>query len=110
MRTAVTFFAACTVAFLFFVSSPLQASEPMHAAKAATAELPVALRAVGADRSQVLDSREADQVRGQWWIYIPRGAGDIFYQGVGSGFVANLYLESESYPPLMVGLQLTIGR
>jgi hypothetical protein len=89
------------------MNSPLQAAEPSEAGKAATAELPLALRAVGADHSQVLSSREAERVRGQWWIFIPRTAGDIFYQGIGSGFVVNPYLESESYPPYMVGLRIS---
>jgi hypothetical protein len=113
MRNAIVCFAAIAVAGLVLVSSPLQAAEPMNtvvAHKAATAELPLALRAVGANHSQVLDSREAEQVRGQWWIFIPRTAGDIFYQGIGSGFVLNPYLESESYPPYMVGLRISIGQ
>lgn len=110
MRNAIVCFAVFAVAFLALVNSPLQASEPMDTSKAATAELPLALRAVGADHSQVLDSRQAQQVRGQWWIFIPRATGDIFYQGIGSPFVMNLYTQSESYPPYMVGLRITIGQ
>jgi len=112
MRNAVVCIAVFAIAFMVLVGSPLQAAEPAGAVagKAATAELPLALRAIGADESQVLDSREADHVRGQWWISIPRVTGDIFYQGVGSPFVLNLYTQSESYPPYMVGLRISIGQ
>ncbi len=113
MRNAIVCLAIVAITFLVFANSPLHGAEPTYtpiAGKAATAELPLALRAVGADRSQVLNTRDAEQVRGQWWIFMPRTAGDIFYQGIGSGFIVNPYLQSESYPPYMVGLQITIGR
>ena len=113
MRYAVVMLAAFTVALVTLAAGSAYAAGLQTAdtvTKAATDELPLAFKAVGGDASQVLDQAQAEQVRGQWWIYIQQQAGDIFFYGVGSGFTTNLYTESESYPGYWVGWRITIGQ
>ena len=105
MRNAAVCTALVLLAFTLCLGQPLQAAEP-----AATADLPLALKALGADQTEILNVQEANQVRGQWWIFIPRTAGDISYQGVGSAAPIYLNLQSESFPPAMVGLRIIVGR
>jgi hypothetical protein len=107
MNKAVVSIALLLVSLFVFANQSAQAAEPKAAA---TEELPLAFRSLDGDTSQILNEREAEEIRGQWWIFIPLQAGDVFYHGVGSGFAANLYTESESYPPYNVGWRITIGR
>jgi len=107
MKNAVVSIAILLVTLLAIATQSGQAAEPKAAA---TEELPLAFRTLDGDASQILNEKEADGIRGQWWIFIPLQAGDIFYYGVGSGFTANLYTQSESYPPYNVGWRITIGR
>jgi len=62
------------------------------------------------DDVQILDQRQAEQVRGQWWIHMDLQNGLVFFQGVGSGFVTSVLTESGVTPGQMVGLRITIGR
>ncbi len=107
MKNAAISVAILFVTLLALTAQSAQAAEPKAAA---TNELPLAFRTLDGDTSQILNEKEAEGVRGQWWIFVPLQVGDVFYYGVGNGFTANLYTQSESYPPYQVGWRITIGK
>jgi hypothetical protein len=105
IMTAVVAFLVAFAAQAAFAESP----RGLRPSPAATAELPPAFRALGAGAGQVLQQREAEAVRGQWWLYMPLKNGTIYFQGVGP-FSIGVWTESQSYPGTAVGFRLGIGK
>jgi hypothetical protein len=102
---------AALVMFLQGVS--LQAAERgdfAAAEQAATASLPAALVALDAEPTEILNTEQAREVRGQWWINLPMNYGAVFFQGVGSPFQLDVITEHQYYPGYLAGVRITIGR
>ena len=125
MRQVVVSLVVVTTLLLAAGTEQACAEAPGRAApKACTPRLPAALQALGTSADQILDERQAEQIRGQWWVYlpitngsildpqgnaIPITTGAVYFQGVGSPFTLNVqsWSSANSRP---VSLRITIGR
>lgn len=124
MRNSIVMLACAGVVLLASGFNQVHAESPTTAAqKACTATAPAALRALGTSSAQILDCREAHQVRGQWWIFLPLQSGTmydsqgnptqfngaIYFRGVGQPFNLDVLTYSNTYAR-PVSIRVTIGR
>ena len=115
MKSVVVCFAAALLLSLATTDRSTQAAPPQPqraALKASTQTLPPALQAVQGPRAKVLNQRQAQQVRGSWWIDLPMLDTPYYQLNAGSFSDSGAALQSTSTaaPAGQIQLRVRIGR
>ncbi|MCA9142393.1 MAG: hypothetical protein H6821_16980 [Planctomycetaceae bacterium] len=98
------------VASSFFMAVVTEAADLAPRANGQVSSLPLALHAAGIDRSQILDEKQADAVRGEWILDLRLGLGQLYFQGAGRTTVEVHTLSAGAWHGKPTSVQLTIGR